>query len=82
MGQCGGNCIKCTLVPNEDKITCCAFQNLRQSIEIRAQLRQLMETVSRLETSQTLTQAIAEIIDAEPPAADDNQESQNKKAKK
>lgn len=41
-----------------------------------------METVSRLETSQTLTQAIAEIIDAEPPAADDNQESQNKKAKK
>lgn len=82
MGQCIGNCIKCTLVPDEDKITCCSFQTLKQSIEIRTQLRQLTEIVNKIESSSVYTQAIEEITDAEPPAAQDNQEPQIKKAKK
>ena len=40
MAQCTGNCFKCDLVPDQDKITCCSIQTLRNVIEVKALLKQ------------------------------------------
>lgn len=82
MAQCIGNCIKCTLVPDEEKITCCTFQTLKQTIEIRSQLKTLKEIIEALPASAALSSMIEEIDNADPPAAQENQEPQIKKAKK
>lgn len=40
MAQCTGNCFKCDLVPDQDKMTCCSIQTLRNVIEVKALLKQ------------------------------------------
>lgn len=36
MAQCTGNCFKCDLVPEQDKMACCSIQTLRNVIEVKA----------------------------------------------
>lgn len=76
MAQCIGNCIRCELVPNEEKVTCCSFQSLRQLVEIRSQLKAIQEKLADKE----LSQFTMEVIEADPPAAE--QEQINKRGKK
>lgn len=40
MAQCTGNCFKCDLVPEQDKMACCSIQTLRNVIEVKALLKQ------------------------------------------
>ena len=83
MGQCIGNCVKCTLVADEEKVICCAFQTLRQTIEIRSQLKSIKEAIDNISVNQSLSQELSNIIDAEPPAAEETpQELTPKKSKK
>lgn len=69
MGKCIGNCIKCDLVPDEDKMFCCSFQTLRQNIEIRTQLNAMMAKLESLSVVPELPKSIVDVSDAEPPAA-------------
>ncbi len=82
MGQCIGNCVKCTLVPDEEKVTCCTFQTLKQTIEIRTQLKSIVEKIEDLSISQPLSEGLSDILNAEPPAAEEPQERTPKKSKK
>lgn len=76
MAQCIGNCIRCELVPNEEKVTCCAFQSLRQLVELRSQLKSIQDKLA----DKGLSQSTMDVIDADLPAAD--QEGNTKKSKK
>lgn len=49
--KCIGNCVKCELPPEIDKVTCCTFQTLRQSIEIKTLLKDLNEKLNKVEAS-------------------------------
>ena len=44
MAQCTGNCFKCDLVPDQDKMTCCSIQTLRNVIEVKTLLKQAQES--------------------------------------
>lgn len=49
--KCIGNCVKCELPPEIDRMQCCAYQTLRQSIEIKTLLKSLMERLDKVEAS-------------------------------
>ena len=70
MGQCIGNCIKCELVPDEEKVTCCTFQTLRQSVEIRKSLKLIAARLDSLPDNPVLPKDLADLCDAESPAAE------------
>lgn len=40
MAQCTGNCFKCELVQEQDKMACCSIQTLRNIIEVKTILKQ------------------------------------------
>lgn len=65
MGKCCGNCIQCTLVPDEMKETCCGFQTLRQAVEIRGQLNKLLSKISEISSTQELPTEPIDICEAE-----------------
>lgn len=44
MAQCTGNCFKCELVPDQNKMTCCSIQTLRNIIEVKTLLKQAQES--------------------------------------
>lgn len=77
MSKCIGNCVKCELVSNEDKVTCCAFQSLKQQVEIRTQLKVILDKLESIADSR----AVDSICDTELPAVD-IQEDKPKKSKK
>lgn len=47
--KCIGNCVKCELPPEIDRMQCCAYQTLRQTIEIKTLLKALNERMERVE---------------------------------
>lgn len=81
MGKCIGNCVKCDLVSNDEKMTCCAFQTLRQAVEIRSQINSILDKLSTISGASMLSKELMEMCEAEPPAAE-IQEQTSKKAKK
>lgn len=68
MGKCIGNCIKCDLVSNEDKVVCCSFQTLRQNIEIRSQLNAILLKLDALSSESELPTSDIDLAEAETPA--------------
>ena len=67
MAKCIGNCVECEL--DVDKVTCCSFQVLKQSLLIRKALNQLSQRLDKLEELQpAIGQQMSEITDAEPDA--------------
>ena len=54
MGKCIGNCIQCELVSREDKVTCCVFQTLKQEVEIRTQLKDIIERLDTINRTPNL----------------------------
>lgn len=79
MGQCIGNCIKCELVSNDEKMICCAVQTLRQTVEIKTQQRQILEKLDEISIIPEISQQLAEISDAETPAAESQEKPEKKK---
>lgn len=79
MGQCIGNCIKCELVSNDEKMICCAVQTLRQTVEIKAQQRQILEKLNEMSIMPELSEQLADISDADAPAAEGQENSEKKK---
>lgn len=43
MAQCTGNCFRCDLVPDQDKMTCCSIQTLRNIIEVKSLIKKSQE---------------------------------------
>lgn len=70
MGQCIGNCIRCELVPDEEKVTCCTFQTLRQTVELRKTLKVMLAKLDELPDAPIMPSDVVEPYDAESPAAD------------
>ena len=68
MGKCIGNCIKCDLVPDEDKVVCCSFQTLRQTVELRKALKAVQAKLDEMPDALALPIEM-EPYDAESPAA-------------
>lgn len=66
MAKCIGNCVECEL--DVDKVTCCNFQVLKQSLLIRKALNQLSQRLDKLEELQPAIGRMSEITDAEPDA--------------
>lgn len=66
MAKCIGNCVECEL--EVDKVTCCNFQVLKQSLLIRKALNQLSQRLDKLEELQPAIGQMCEITDAEPDA--------------
>lgn len=64
MAKCIGNCVECEL--DVDKVTCCNFQVLKQSLLIRKALNQLSQRLDKLEELQPAIGQMSEITDAEP----------------
>ena len=52
--KCIGNCAKCELPPEIDRMQCCAYQTLRQTIEIKTLLKLLQEKLEKVEASATI----------------------------
>lgn len=75
--KCIGNCVKCELVSSDEKMTCCAFQSLKQEVEIRTQLKVILDKLELIASSR----AIDGICDTELPAVD-IQEDKPKRTKK
>lgn len=69
MGQCIGNCIRCELVSDEEKVTCCTFQTLRQTIELRKTLKGVMAKLEEMSGTPGLPSSV-EPYDADSPAAE------------
>lgn len=82
MGQCIGNCVKCTLVNDEEKVICCTFQTLRQTLEIRSELKSIKAMIEDLPSAPVLPESLAELCDAESPAAVVQEAQPSKKTKK
>lgn len=68
MGQCIGNCVRCELVPDEEKVTCCTFQTLRQTVELRKALKVVIAKLDEMPDAPALPIEM-EPYDAESPAA-------------
>jgi hypothetical protein len=66
MAKCIGNCVECEL--DVDKVTCCNFQVLKQSLLIRKALNQLSQRLDKLEELHPAIGRMSEITDAEPDA--------------
>lgn len=47
--KCIGNCVKCELPPEIDRMQCCAYQTLRQTIEIKTLLKTINERLEKVE---------------------------------
>lgn len=75
--KCIGNCVKCELVSSEEKMTCCAFQSLKQEVEIRTQLKVILDKLDLIASSH----AVEGVCDTELPAVD-IQEDKPKRTKK
>ena len=52
--KCIGNCVKCELPPEIDRMQCCAFQTLRQTIEIKTLLKSVQEQLEKGEASASI----------------------------
>ena len=69
MGQCIGNCLKCTIVSDEEKVTCCTFQTLMQAVELRKTLKVIMARLDELPDAPTLPRDLIDPYDADASAA-------------
>lgn len=49
--KCIGNCVRCELPPEIDRMQCCAYQTLRQTIEIKTLLKTLNERLEKVEAA-------------------------------
>lgn len=58
---------------------CCAVQTLRQTVEIKAQQRQILERLDEMSIIPEISQQLAEISDADTPAAEDQEKTEKKK---
>ena len=47
--KCIGNCVKCELPPEIDRMQCCAYQTLRQAIEIKTLLKTVHDQLEKVE---------------------------------
>lgn len=45
--KCIGNCVRCELPPEIDRMQCCAYQTLRQTIEIKTLLKTINEKLEK-----------------------------------
>ena len=68
MGQCIGNCVKCEMVAQEEKIICCSYQTLRQCIALRTELKELKDSLLAMKL-RGLSEAITNVGEADVPAA-------------
>lgn len=80
--KCVGNCIKCDLVSDQEKVTCCVFQILRQDIEIRSQLKIILEKINSM-SEPPIFDDVSELVSAEIEVdGQDGQVNNTKKKKK
>lgn len=78
MGQCVGNCVRCELVAQEEKIVCCNYQTLRQCIAMRSELKELKESLLLMK-QRGLSEAISNVSEADVPAAIGQEQNKQKK---
>lgn len=64
MAKCIGNCLECEL--DVDKVTCCNFQVLKQSLLIRKTLGQISQRLDEMGAANPPIRQICDITDAEP----------------
>ena len=67
MAKCIGNCSACEL--DVDKVVCCTFQSLKQTLQLRSEIRELREKMNMLGSdARKPVSGLDKIDNAEPDA--------------